>query len=103
MKMASGLSLIFAVSSMPNATFVQINRKLPAAVVSKVRGAVMGLGGGALGGMGGPAVGGVPMGRAKASFLSSYPGILRLQFRGFLKPFKGKFNKSPLLSNYYKQ
>ncbi|MBU1240703.1 hypothetical protein KKF84_20725 [Myxococcota bacterium] len=103
MKMASGLTLVFATSSMPNASFALVNRKLPKDIVSKVRGAVQALGGGALGGMGGAAAGGVPMGRIKATFLSAYPPILRFQFRGFLKPFKGTYNKSPLISNYYKQ
>ena len=102
MKMAAGLNLVFATSSMPNASFALVNRKLPKEVVSKVRGAVQALGGGALGGMGGAAAGGVPMGRIKATFLSAYPPILRFQSRGFLKPFKGTFNKAPLIDNYYK-
>jgi hypothetical protein len=101
-KMASGLSLIYAGSSMPNASFALVNRKLPASVVSKVKGAVQSLGAGALGGMGGANAGGVPMGRTKATFLSDFPNVLRFKFSGFLKPFKGSYSKSPLIDNYFK-
>ncbi|MBN2723485.1 MAG: hypothetical protein JXR95_05375 [Deltaproteobacteria bacterium] len=100
MKMAGGLSLVFPAGSVPNASFVQINRKIPADIVAKVRSAVLSIGSGGLGGMGGPARGGIMMGKPKAVFMSSFPGILGFQFKGFLKPFKGNFEKAPLLKTF---
>jgi len=100
MAMSGGLTLVFAAGSVPNASFVQINGKLPADVVSKVRAAVMSIGSGGLGGMGGPSRGGIMAGKPKATFMSTLPGVLGFQFRGFLKPFTGKYEKSPLLKNY---
>lgn len=100
MTMASGLTLVFAAGSVPNASFVQINRKIPADIVAKVRAAVQSIGSGGLGGMGGPSRGGIMAGKPKATFMNTMPGVLGFAFRGFLKPFTGTYEKSPLLKNY---
>jgi hypothetical protein len=99
--LAAGLNLIFSVGTVPNASFVLVNSKIPADIVAKVQAAIASVGSGAIGGMGPAAAGGVAMGRSTAKFLSSQPGVMRFQFRGFLKPFEGTYQESPLVDHFW--
>ncbi len=98
---AGGLNLIMSVGTVPNASFVLINRNLPADLVTRVQAAIGSVGSTAIGGMGPAAVGQVAFGRTTARFLSAQPGVMRFQFRGFLKPFSGTYQESPLLDNLW--
>jgi len=99
--MASGLNLIFSAGTVPNASFVLINTKIPADIVAKVQAAIASVGSGAIGGMGPAAAGGVAFGRSTAKFISAQPGVMRFQFRGFLKPFAGTYQESPLVDHFW--
>lgn len=99
--MAAGLNLVFSVGSVPNASFVLINAKIPADIVAKVQAAIASVGSGAIGGMGPAAAGGVAFGRSTAKFLSAQPAVMRFQFRGFLKPFAGTYEESPLVDHFW--
>ncbi|MGM0596340.1 MAG: hypothetical protein ACQES9_04810 [Myxococcota bacterium] len=101
-KMASGLTRVFSAGTVPNASFVQINRNLPASVVKAARNAVRSVGSSGLGSMGGAAAGGIKFGKTKATFLSSYPGVLRFKFNNFLKPIKSTYEKASLRPNFWK-
>jgi ABC-type phosphate/phosphonate transport system substrate-binding protein len=61
--LATGLRLIFATPSVPNAGFVVAGGGLPQDLIRKVAGAVMGFGGPAVGGWGGPTAYSCPAGR----------------------------------------
>lgn len=99
--MAAGLTLILSVGTVPNASFVLVNSKLPADIVSKVQSAIASVGSSGIGGMGPPAAGGVAFGRSTAKFMSAAPGVMRFQFRGFLKPFSGTYQESPLIDHLW--
>jgi len=99
--LAAGLNLVFSVGTVPNASFVLINSKIPADIVAKVQAAIASVGAGAIGGMGPAAAGGVAFGRSTAKFLSAQVGVMRFQFRGFLKPFAGTYQESPLVDHFW--
>ncbi len=99
--LAAGLNLIFSVGTVPNASFVLIDNKIPADIVARVQAAIASVGSGAIGGMGPAAAGGVAMGRSTAKFISTQPGVMRFQFRGFLKPFEGTYQESPLVDHFW--
>lgn len=99
--MAAGLTLLVSVGTVPNASFVLVNTKIPVDIVSKVQAAIASVAAPGIGGMGPPAAGGVAFGRSTAKFMSAAPGVMRFQFRGFLKPFAGTYQESPLFDHFW--